>query len=121
MRVLANENFPREAVEALRSQGHDVAWIREDAPGCTDRQVMERARAEARLIVTFDKDFGELAFRGGLQSPCGVVLFRIALRTPAHVARVAATTLTTRDDWHGHFAVIEDSRIRMTPLPHTES
>ena len=32
-RVLANENFPGEAVEALRSRGHDVAWVRPPSPG----------------------------------------------------------------------------------------
>ena len=38
MRILANENFPAIAVEALRSAGHDVAWVRTDAPGCGDQE-----------------------------------------------------------------------------------
>jgi hypothetical protein len=37
MRFLANENFPLDAVEALRRSGHDVGWVRTDAPGSTDR------------------------------------------------------------------------------------
>jgi hypothetical protein len=36
MRILADENFPRLIVEAVRSAGHDVAWIRAEAPGSTD-------------------------------------------------------------------------------------
>jgi predicted nuclease of predicted toxin-antitoxin system len=63
VRLLADENFPGVAVAALRSRGHDVAWIRTDAPGSGDRDVLARAEAEGRLLITFDKDFGELAFR----------------------------------------------------------
>ena len=63
MRLLANENFPLDAVEALRAEGHDVAWIREDARGSVEEKVLERAQHEERIVITFDKDFGELAFR----------------------------------------------------------
>jgi predicted nuclease of predicted toxin-antitoxin system len=52
MRFLANENFPHEAVAALRRLGHDVGWVRTDAPGSTDRQVLERAVAEDRVLLT---------------------------------------------------------------------
>ena len=119
MRILANENFPGDAVMSLRQAGHDVAWIRVDAPGSSDRQVLERALSEQRVLVTFDKDFGELAFRAKLPAHCGVVLFRISAPSPAHVARVAVTALASRSDWAGHFSVIDDRRIRMTPLPVT--
>jgi predicted nuclease of predicted toxin-antitoxin system len=101
----------------LRQRGHDVAWVRTDAPGSTDREVLERAETEERLLITFDKDFGELAFRARLQASSGIVLFRISVPSPTHVARVAAAALESRADWAGHFAVVEDSRIRMTPLP----
>jgi len=67
MRILANENFPSEAVTALRKRKHDVAWIRIEAPGSSDQEVIARAGAEGRLIVSFDKDFGELAFRSKLR------------------------------------------------------
>src|SRR5438067_6752352 len=65
MRFLANENVPRSAVEALRADGHDVSWIRSDAPGLTDEAVLARARADARVLLTFDKDFGELVLKLG--------------------------------------------------------
>jgi predicted nuclease of predicted toxin-antitoxin system len=117
MRILANENFPEEAVAALRERSHDVAWIRTDAPGCSDREVIERARASARLIITFDKDFGELAFRSKLPASCGIVLFRIAAPSAAHVARAAVAVLESRADWAGSFAVVEEHRVRVRPLP----
>lgn len=66
MRFLANENFPLDAVEALRQQDHDVVWIRTESPGISDPEVLSRTQAEERILLTFDKDFGELAFRMNL-------------------------------------------------------
>ena len=117
MRLLANENFPREAVEALRSRGHDTAWARADAPGSPDEHVLARAVAEKRILITFDKDFGELAFRAGLPASSGVVLFRIRRTSSSRVAQKAVAVLESREDWAGHFATVEEARIRMTPLP----
>ena len=116
MRILANENFPGEAVAGLRNRGHDIVWVRTECPGISDQDVLARAQAEGRLLVTFDKDFGELAFRYGLPSTCGIVLFRIAAPSPSRVKRVAVMALESRDDWQGHFSVVEDARVRMTPL-----
>jgi predicted nuclease of predicted toxin-antitoxin system len=117
MRLLANENFPLDAVETLRADGHDVAWIREDARGVNDEQILQRAQQEERILITFDKDFGELAFRSRLPATSGIILFRISAPSPRHIAQVAVQALATRTDWVGHFSVIEDNRIRMTPLP----
>ncbi|HEY3134644.1 MAG TPA: DUF5615 family PIN-like protein [Blastocatellia bacterium] len=117
MRILANENFPGVAVAALRDRGHDVVWIRTESPGISDQNVLALAQSTSRLLVTFDKDFGELAFRYGLPSSCGVVLFRISARTPERVASVAVAALESRSRWEGYFSVVEDARIRMTSLP----
>jgi len=117
MRILANENFPGDAVAALRLHGHDVVWVRTDAPGSRDQQILEWARADDRVLVTFDKDFGELAIRARLPVSSGIILFRISTPSSAHVARVAVAALDSRTDWAGHFSVVEDGRIRMSPLP----
>jgi predicted nuclease of predicted toxin-antitoxin system len=61
VRILANENFPRVAVDALRRAGHDVAWVCSDAPGSSDDVVLARALREVRILVTFDKDFEALS------------------------------------------------------------
>jgi predicted nuclease of predicted toxin-antitoxin system len=96
MRILANENFPLGAVEALRQHGHDVAWIRGDAPGSSDQAVLQRAQADDPILVTVDKDFGELAFRARLPAPSGIILFRISAASPQHVARAAAAAKSSR-------------------------
>jgi predicted nuclease of predicted toxin-antitoxin system len=77
MRILANENFPGDAIAALRERGHDVVWIRTEAPGSSDWQVLTRAKAEDPVLITFEKDLGELAFRTKLPASSGVILFRI--------------------------------------------
>lgn len=114
---LADENFPGVAVAALRARGYDVVWIHEVAPGATDESVLERAVAEQRLLLTFDKDFGELTFRYRRAGFIGIVLFRVAMISAEYVAQTAVTVLESRDDWSGHFAVIEERRVRLIPLP----
>jgi predicted nuclease of predicted toxin-antitoxin system len=60
MRLLADENFPKPTVEALRAQGHDVTWARTVFPGAKDTAILRRAIAEKRIVVTLDKDFSHL-------------------------------------------------------------
>ena len=102
---------------ALRRSGHDVTWVRTDLPGSSDRRILALAQAENRIVITFDKDFGELAFRFGLPAASGIILFRIPPSSAAQIARVAVAAIAARTDWAGHFSVIEADRIRMTPLP----
>ena len=116
MRFLANENFPFDAVEALRQVGHDVTWIRTESPGISDPEVLSRAQAENRILLTFDKDFGELAFRAKLPATIGIILFRIRAPSSVVVAQKVTTAIALRNDWAGHFSVVEDDKIRMRPL-----
>lgn len=112
MRLLAHENFPGAAVSALRSLGHDVAWVKTHAPGIGDREVLAWAIRDERILLTFDKDFGELARTSGLPPTCGVV-FRIPVPAPGDVGRRLADVIGARSDWTGHFAVVEPGRVRM--------
>jgi predicted nuclease of predicted toxin-antitoxin system len=116
MRFLANENFPGTAVAVLEAAGHDIVWLRVAAPGMSDPDVLAWAAREGRILLTFDKDFGELARGSTLPSTCGVVLLRVPLPKPAEVGRRLADLITARNDWAGHFSVIEPGRIRMRPL-----
>ena len=98
MRFLADENIPGRLVETLRRAGHDVAWTRMDRPGADDRVVLARAVAERRIVITFDKDFGELAARSGLSAPSGVILIRLPLARPAAMIPRSATLIGGRPD-----------------------
>lgn len=83
MRLLANENVPRVVVGQLRDMGHDVAWVTEVAPGLPDSGVLRLGREESRVLLTFDRDFGELAFRACLPATSGVILLRVSSENPA--------------------------------------
>lgn len=114
---LADENFPGDAVQAMRELGYDVDWVRTVAPGISDEAVLRRAVDQRRVLLTLDKDFGELAFRAGLPASCGIILFRVEPQTPEHVVNVATTVLRHFTDWPGHFAVADGKRVRIRPLP----
>ena len=97
MRLCANENVPGDCIARLRQAGHDVLWIREAAPGMTDLVVLARALDENRLLITFDKDFGELVFRRGAKASHGIVLFRIAQPSASAVAERVTDVLASRE------------------------
>jgi predicted nuclease of predicted toxin-antitoxin system len=119
MRIVANENVTGTVIRELRSRGHDVFSVKESLRSETDDIILARAQTEHRLVVTHDKDFGELAFRFGLPAACGVILFRLAGTRPDEDNRRVVEVLEGRTDWAGHFSVVTDTRIRMRPLPGT--
>ena len=116
MRFALNENIPRAVVESLRREGHDVLSVKESMRGADDGTVLVRAQEEARIVVTQDKDFGELAFRRGLPATSGIILFRLTSSDPEADTRRMLDVLESRDDWSGHFAVVSDDRVRIRPL-----
>lgn len=117
MRIIANENVPGAIVERLRDARHDVSWVRADSPGATDQDVLQRAINEDRVILTFDKDFGELAFQGEDKAiPPGVILLRLHVGSPDELTRIVARAIAHDNDWIGQFSVVEEGRIRRRPL-----
>lgn len=116
MRLLANENVPGPLVEALSVAGCDVAWIRLVSPGATDVAVLALAAAEHRILLTFDKDFGELARSAHLPLECGVILLRLPMPRPSEFQRLAGL-IRSGTNWSGQFSVVEPGRIRTRPLP----
>ncbi|HEY4774164.1 MAG TPA: DUF5615 family PIN-like protein [Xanthobacteraceae bacterium] len=116
MRFLANENFPGDAVTELKAAGHDIVWVRTAAPGSKDEEIVAWAARDGRIVLTFDTDFGELTWRAGLPASSGVVLFRLPMPAAAGVGAALAARISERNDWAGHFSVIEPGRVRMRPL-----
>ena len=83
----------------------------------SDREVLERAAAESHILLTFDKDFGELAWRFGLSAASDIVPIRLPMSASADVRAKIANLVMARIDWQGHFSVIEPKRLRIRPLP----
>ena len=76
MQFLADESCDFRVVQALRAAGNDVAAIAKDSPGAPDGEVLGRARREQRILLTEDKDFGQLVVAAGLGKQEGLVLIR---------------------------------------------
>lgn len=117
MLIIADEHVERDLVELLRSRGHDVIWIVDDRPGATDREILQRAELESRVLITSDKGFGSLVFEEGLSARNGIILFRLRATDPPLSAEYAITVIESRAIWSGCFAVVEEGRVRVVPLP----
>ena len=86
-------------------------------PGITDEQVLENATRDRRVLVTADKDFGDLVFRQG-RPHHGIVLVRLHGLSPAEKARVAVAAIAEHGaELERSFAVIEKGRIRIRGRP----
>lgn len=116
MRFLADECCDTALVNALRDDGHDVLYAVESLRGGTDDDLLARALSESRVVLTEDKDFGELVYR--LRRPAyGIVLLRFdvadrALKVPRlrDLLQHQATRLA------GAFVVLESDKVRVRPL-----
>jgi predicted nuclease of predicted toxin-antitoxin system len=76
VRWLADECVDAPLVAHLRASGHDVIYVAELASGMTELQALAQAVEEQRILLTEDKDFGELVVRWRRPVP-GLVLLRI--------------------------------------------
>ena len=78
--------------------------------------MLKFAQAEDRILLTFDKDFGELAFRTELPATSGIILFRIQSPSSIILTEKIITAIELRSDWAGHFSTIDNNKIRMREL-----
>lgn len=97
MNFLADESIDRQIVDGLRQEGYIVGYIAEMEPGISDDAVLELARKEGALLLTADKDFGELVFRLRRLSS-GVALVRLAGLSPAKKAEIVVPIIKKRFD-----------------------
>ena len=113
MHLLADENLHADLVARLRSQGHDVLYAAEVFPQQEDSDLLQIAQSQSRIVITDDKDFGELIFRRQMATH-GVILLR--LHSPDVILRIARL----QEAWDiihanqpGNFVVITNDRIRI--------
>jgi predicted nuclease of predicted toxin-antitoxin system len=118
MIFLANENFPMPSVKLLRLHGYQVISIQEKLGGISDEEVLEKAINEGLIILTFDRDYGELIFKYRKSTPPAVVYFRIKGESPKDAAEVLIKIIENSNiEIHEAFTVIDDTNIRQRKLP----
>lgn len=110
MRFIADENLGIEVPKFLRGVGIDIIAVVEVAPGESDPNILTLANDEQRILVTLDKDFGELVFREGLAS-YGVILFRLKDESIENKKKVLLEALKSKKDFTGKFTVIREKNI----------
>lgn len=116
MRLLADENVAPFVIATLRESGHDVVAIRDVARGATDARVISIARRARRVILTHDRDFGNL-IRYPVRLHAGVLLMRLRDQSPAAVARVLTRVLARLSErkLRNHLAVLNEYEVRLYP------
>lgn len=113
MNLFADEGVDRPIVLALRAASFDVTYYAEIAPSSDDETILKHAQDEQALLLTCDKDFGELIFRNGLVA-AGVVLIRLAGLNAEHKSRIVTEALRLHgNEMLGSFAVISPGLLRI--------
>ena len=113
MKLVADESVDRLIVERLRQDGHAVSYVAEMEPGIADELVLHRANENEAILLTADKDFGELTFRQKLIHH-GVVLIRLSGLSNKRKAEVVAEALSERGaNFTNAFTVISPGMIRV--------
>lgn len=117
MKFLADESGDRQIVARLRQAGHTVLYVAAMEPGMADEAVLDAANREQALLLTADKDFGELVYRQR-RFARGIVLVRLVGLPPARKARVVLSVIGRHgSELPGSFTVVTPEAIRIRRLP----
>lgn len=116
IQILIDENIPLDVLVPLREHGHHALHVAQIMPSETDRNILNLATADRRLLVSGDSDFGRLVHLNRLPAPYGVAFFRIAEAIPTQVkVDFIACSLTTTTEWANLFYTFT-MRLRPTPI-----
>jgi predicted nuclease of predicted toxin-antitoxin system len=111
--LVADENVDAPIIAALRAAGHQIVYVQELDPGIDDARVLALANRCGALLLTSDKDFGELVFRQGLVH-AGVILYRLAGLTSERKAAAILEVLRTHGDaLLGAFTLVSPAHVRI--------
>ena len=113
MNLVADEDVDSPVVERLRQDGHDVVYVAELSPSVPDEEVLQQANERRAVLLTSDKDFGELVFRQRLVHS-GVVLLRLAGLANATKAEIVSEVCRDHaTELPGAFTVISPGQVRI--------
>ena len=117
MTFLADESVDYPIVKSLRDSNFTVDYITEIKPGISDDQVIELASQKGRILITADKDFGELTYRRNMISE-GIVFYRLSgMNNNEKAALVVSVIKSHISDLKGSFTVITRDHTRIKMLP----
>ncbi len=113
MIFFADENIDRQIVTRLRQSGHDVSYVAEMNPGISDDAVLDSTNSADAILITADKDFGEMVFRQK-KIATGVILVRLAGISPERKAEIVSIAILQHSNEFKHaFTVISPGSVRI--------
>lgn len=113
---IVDESVDYPLVPYLRSKGYRVIAIAEDFPSLDDKEILDKAYQQESIVITNDKDFGELIFRHNLKSK-GVILLRLHDQSStAKINTMKALLEKYQDRFYGSFIVASPFGIRIRKL-----
>ena len=112
MKFLADENIGFGIIKSLRKRGYNVKSIRDIQLGLKDSEVLLIANKEKRILITTDKNFGELVFVNKLVHT-GVILLRLKKETTTEKLRVLTSLFEKQLKLDGKFTVVTENKIRI--------
>ena len=117
MRLIVDESSGTAVVVALRDKGHDVIAVADVLPRADDVRILEWASRERRVLITNDKDFGELALKRG-HAHAGIVLLRLRDNRAQNRAQVAQAVVERwADRLPGAVTVATERGVRIRSSP----
>lgn len=113
MRIVSDESVDYGIVKSLREKGFDVLSITDDYSGSDDVSVLKYAVGKDSLLITEDKDFGELAYRFGYEHR-GIMLIRLSdLPRKERIPLAAEAVSTHYELLKGNFSVLNSRGLRI--------
>jgi predicted nuclease of predicted toxin-antitoxin system len=116
LKYLADENIPASCIRKMQQLGIDLVSSLDLVPaGTIDEKILKVAYSENRILITFDKDFGEQVFRFDRAS-VGVILLRFSPRSVEEITKSIDNLLGLDIGLKNRFTVVEKKRIRTIPI-----
>ena len=109
MKFLVDESVGNKFANLLKNTGYDVLFVGDVMPEVEDEKVFAFAESENRILITADKDFGELTFKLKLRIN-GVIFFRTLTRNPEKQFEMVKDILNKAE---GKFIVVKEGQIRV--------
>lgn len=116
MKFLADVNIEKKIIDFLRDNKFDVKWMLEDNKYLNDFEIIKIANDENRILLTNDKDFGEIVFRQKFISS-GILLLRIyGQKVEKKVELLKKLLVINGKELYNNFIVIKEKNIRIIKL-----
>jgi predicted nuclease of predicted toxin-antitoxin system len=110
---LADENIPLSVIKQLRKEGCKIISVAEEFKKSSDKKILELSSSNKWIIITFDKDFGELIYNQNCDNPFGIILLRVTPKSPDYILQILKWLLMqTSISFEGNFVIVNKDKVR---------